>query len=108
MAHPTPSSHATGFEDPLAISSDARITQAAPSALAQQSYSGGQTPVNIDGGLKAKGHPIGATGVSMTVEIVKQLRGEAGERQVPNVDIGLTHNVGGIGQYCFVHILRRD
>jgi len=74
----------------------------------KQSYIGGQVPVNVDGGLKAKGHPIGATGVSMTVEIVKQLREEAGERQVPNADIGLTHNVGGIGQYCFVHILRRD
>jgi acetyl-CoA C-acetyltransferase len=74
----------------------------------RQSYIGGRTPVNIDGGLKAKGHPIGATGVSMTVEIVKQLRGEAENRQVPNADIGLTHNVGGIGQYCFVHVLRRD
>jgi acetyl-CoA C-acetyltransferase len=74
----------------------------------RQSYIGGATPVNVDGGLKAKGHPIGATGVSMTCEIVKQLRGEAGERQVPNADIGLTHNVGGIGQYCFVQVLRRD
>ena len=74
----------------------------------KQSYIGGSTPVNTDGGLKAKGHPIGTTGVSMTVEIVKQLRGEAGERQVPDADIGLTHNVGGIGQYCFVQILRRD
>ncbi|MEE8577922.1 MAG: thiolase domain-containing protein, partial [candidate division Zixibacteria bacterium] len=74
----------------------------------KQSYIGGHTPVNVDGGLKAKGHPIGATGVSMTVEIVKQLRGEAGERQVDNADIGLTHNVGGIGQYCFVQLLRRD
>jgi acetyl-CoA C-acetyltransferase len=74
----------------------------------RQSYIGGSTPVNVDGGLKAKGHPIGATGVSMTCEIVKQLRGQAGERQVPNADIGLTHNVGGIGQYCFVHVLRKD
>ena len=74
----------------------------------RQSYIGGKTPVNVDGGLKAKGHPIGATGTSMTVEIAKQLRGEAGERQVPNADIGLTHNVGGIGQYTFVQILRRD
>jgi acetyl-CoA acetyltransferase len=74
----------------------------------RQSYADGQTPVNIDGGLKSKGHPIGATGVSMTVEIVKQLRGEAGERQVKNADIGLTHNVGGIGQYCFVQVLRKD
>jgi acetyl-CoA C-acetyltransferase len=74
----------------------------------RQTYIGGKIPVNVDGGLKAKGHPIGATGVSMTVEITKQLRGEAGERQVPDAHIGLTHNVGGIGQYTFVHILRRD
>jgi acetyl-CoA C-acetyltransferase len=74
----------------------------------RQTYIGGKVPVNIDGGLKAKGHPIGATGVSQTYEIAKQLRGEAGERQVPNADTGLTHNVGGIGQYCFVQVLRRD
>lgn len=74
----------------------------------RQTYIGGKIAVNVDGGLKAKGHPIGATGVSMTCEIAKQLRGEAGERQVPNADIGLTHNVGGIGQYTFVQILRRD
>ncbi|MBN1308241.1 MAG: hypothetical protein JXA18_10015, partial [Chitinispirillaceae bacterium] len=74
----------------------------------RQTYIGGKIPVNLDGGLKAKGHPVGATGVSMTVEIVKQLRGEAGERQVPKARIGLTHNVGGIGQYTFVQILRRD
>ena len=73
----------------------------------KRSYIGGSTPVNVDGGLKAKG-PIGATGVSMTTEIVKQLRGDAGERQVPNADVGLTHNVGGIGQYCFVQVLTRD
>jgi acetyl-CoA C-acetyltransferase len=74
----------------------------------RQTYVGGKIPVNVDGGLKAKGHPIGATGVSQTYEIARQLRGEAGERQVPDADIGLTHNVGGIGQYCFVQILRRD
>ena len=74
----------------------------------RQSYIGGKTPVNVDGGLKAKGHPIGTTGVSMTVEIAKQLRGEAGERQVPNADVGLTHNVGGIGQYTFVQVMRRN
>ena len=73
----------------------------------KQSYIDGKTPVNVDGGLKAKGHPVGATGVSMTTEIVKQLRGEAGKRQVSGSEIGLTHNVGGIGQYTFVHILRR-
>jgi acetyl-CoA C-acetyltransferase len=75
---------------------------------ARQSYIGGATPVNVDGGLKAKGHPIGATGVSMAYEIVRQLRGECGERQVRGADVGLTHNVGGIGQYCFVNVYRRD
>jgi acetyl-CoA acetyltransferase len=74
----------------------------------RQPYIGGNVAVNVDGGLKAKGHPIGATGVSMTYEIAKQLRGEAEERQVPNARVGLTHNVGGIGQYCFVQVLRRD
>ena len=74
----------------------------------KQSYIGGSTPVNVDGGLKAKGHPIGATGVSMAYEMVTQLRGDAGARQVPNADVGLTHNVGGIGQYTFVHLFRRD
>jgi len=73
----------------------------------KQSYNGGKIPVNVDGGLKAKGHPVGATGVSMATEIVKQLRGEAGKRQVSGAEIGLTHNVGGIGQYCFVHIFKR-
>jgi len=72
-----------------------------------QSYIGGKVPVNVDGGLKAKGHPLGATGVSMTVEITKQLRGEAGPRQVPNAEVGLTHNVGETGQYCFVHVFKR-
>jgi acetyl-CoA C-acetyltransferase len=79
-----------------------------PFVTDRQTYIGGQVGVNVDGGLKAKGHPIGATGVSMTYEIAKQLRGEAGERQVPDADVGLTHNVGGIGQYCFVQVLKRD
>ncbi len=74
----------------------------------RQTWADGRIPVNVDGGLKAKGHPIGATGVSRTCEIVKQLRGEAGERQVPGAGVGLTHNVGGIGQYCVVHVFRRD
>jgi acetyl-CoA C-acetyltransferase len=74
----------------------------------KRSYIGGSVAVNVDGGLKAKGHPIGATGVSMAYEIITQLRGDAGERQVPDADVGLTHNVGGIGQYTFVHVFRRD
>lgn len=72
-----------------------------------ETYIGGRIPVNVDGGLKSKGHPVGATGASMAVEAVKQLRGEAGERQVDGVEIALTHNIGGIGQYCFVNIFRR-
>jgi acetyl-CoA C-acetyltransferase len=79
-----------------------------PFVADRQTYIGGTVAVNVDGGLKAKGHPIGATGVSMTYEIAKQLRGEAGKRQVPNADVGLTHNVGGIGQYCFVQVMKRD
>ncbi|MHC4767056.1 MAG: thiolase domain-containing protein, partial [Planctomycetota bacterium] len=82
--------------------------QGGPFIADRQTYIGGKVAVNVDGGLKSKGHPIGATGVSMTYEIAKQLRGEAGERQVPDADIGLTHNVGGIGQYCFVQVLKRD
>jgi len=72
-----------------------------------QSYIGGRTPVNVDGGLKSKGHPLGATGVSMAVEITKQLRGEAGNRQVNGAEIGLSHNVGETGQFAFVHIYVR-
>jgi acetyl-CoA C-acetyltransferase len=68
----------------------------------------GRIPVNLDGGLKSKGHPIGATGVSMAVEITKQLRGEAGQRQVKHATVGLTHNVGGSGQVVAVHLLRRE
>ena len=74
----------------------------------KRSYIGGDVAVNVDGGLKAKGHPIGATGVSMAYEIVNQLRSESGDRQVPDAEVGLTHNVGGIGQYTFVHVFKRS
>jgi acetyl-CoA acetyltransferase len=73
-----------------------------------ETHMDGRIPVNLDGGLKSKGHPIGATGVSMAVEITKQLRGEADNHQVRNAEIGLTHNVGGSGQIVAVHIFRRD
>jgi len=74
-----------------------------------QTEIGGRIPVNVDGGLKAKGHPVGATGVSMMVEVSKQLRGEAGKRQVPlKKGIGLVHNVGGTGHYCYVTVLSRS
>ena len=73
----------------------------------QEAYIGGKLPVNVDGGLKAKGHPIGATGASQIYSIVKQLRGEAGSTQVDGAEIGLTHNIGGHGQYCIVNVLSR-
>lgn len=68
----------------------------------------GPRPVNTSGGLKAKGHPVGASGTGQVVEIWKQLRGEAGERQLErDLDIGLTHNVGGTGQTAVVHLFER-
>ncbi|PKB68838.1 MAG: hypothetical protein BZY81_00585 [SAR202 cluster bacterium Io17-Chloro-G4] len=70
----------------------------------------GDRPINTSGGLKAKGHPVGASGVAQVIEIFHQLRGEAGDRQVPNanLELGLTHNVGGTGGTCVVNILRRS
>ena len=73
----------------------------------EQSYIGGQTPVNVDGGLKSKGHPIGATGVSQCVELAKQLRGECDRRQVDGAEIALSHNVGQTGQFANVIIYTR-
>jgi acetyl-CoA C-acetyltransferase len=65
----------------------------------------GPRPVNTSGGLKSKGHPVGASGAGQVIEVWKQMRGEAGERQVPgDIDVALTHNVGGTGQTCVVHI----
>jgi acetyl-CoA C-acetyltransferase len=63
--------------------------------------------VNTSGGLKAAGHPVGATGVKQVVEIVDQLKGRAGKRQVKSVNIGLTQNVGGSGATAVVHILKK-
>ena len=73
----------------------------------KEAYIGGKVPVNVDGGLKAKGHPVGATGASQTYGIVQQLRGEAGKTQINGAEIGLTHNVGGHGQYCIIHVFSR-
>lgn len=69
---------------------------------------GGKIPVNASGGLKAKGHPVGATGVAQAIEIVKQLRGEAGARQVKGARIGLTQNMGGSGGSSVVHIFEGE
>jgi len=67
----------------------------------------GEVAVNTSGGLKARGDPIGATGLAQVVEIVNQLRGTAGKRQVKDAQVGLTHNVGGTGATAVVHIFRR-
>ena len=68
----------------------------------------GLKPIITSGGLKAKGHPVGASGAGQTVEIFKQMRGQAGQRQVDrDIDLALTHNVGGTGQTCVVHIYER-
>lgn len=68
---------------------------------------GGEIPVNPSGGLKARGHPLGATGIAQAAEIVWQLRGDAGKRQVQGAEIGMTHNIGGTGGTAAVHILSR-
>ena len=68
---------------------------------------GGKIPVNTSGGLKSKGHPVGATGVAQVAELVLQLRGQAGARQVQNAELALSHNLGGSGASCVVHILKR-
>jgi len=67
----------------------------------------GEIPVNPSGGLKAGGHAISATGISQVYEACQQLRGEAGERQVPNPRLAVTHNVGGVGGTCAVQVLGR-
>lgn len=73
----------------------------------RETYADGKIPVNVDGGLLSKGHPIGATGGSQVRTIVRQLRSEATEAQVKGAEIGLVHNIGGVGQYGNVTILRR-
>jgi len=68
---------------------------------------GGRIPVNTSGGLKAKGHPVGATGTAQACEICLQLTGQAGPRQVEHASTGLTHNIGGSGATGVVHIYQR-
>jgi len=71
-----------------------------------QTRLGGLTPINTSGGLKAKGHPVGATGTAQAYEVYLQLTNQAGKRQVKDAKIGLTHNVGGSGATAAVHIYR--
>lgn len=80
--------------------------QGGPASLEGKTALGGEIPVNTSGGLKACGHPVGATGIKQAVEAVWQLRGEAEGRQVKDAHIGLTHNVGGSGATAVVHIYR--
>ena len=79
--------------------------QGGPAAEAGDTRLEGRVPINPSGGLKSKGHPVGATGVAQIVEITEQLRGEGGKRQVENARVGLAQNMGGSGGSSVVHIL---
>jgi acetyl-CoA C-acetyltransferase len=68
----------------------------------------GAMPINASGGLKSKGHPVGATGVAQICDVVQQLRGEAGERQLKRNSVGLAQNLGGSGGTCVVTILGQE
>lgn len=76
-----------------------------PYSLAGKTCIHGEQPVNASGGLKSKGHPVGATGVGQICDVVQQIRGEAGERQIARHEIGLAQNLGGSGATCVVSIL---
>ena len=76
-----------------------------PYAFAGCSSLGGPRPINASGGLKAKGHPVGATGVAQICDLVQQIRGEAGARQVARHSLGLAQNLGGSGATCVVSIV---
>jgi len=79
--------------------------EAGPAVLNGLTALNGKFPINPSGGLKSKGHPVGATGVGQIYEAVSQLRGESGKRQIPNAKIALTQNMGGSGGSSVVHIL---
>ncbi len=81
--------------------------QGGPAVDAGLTALGGKFPVNTSGGLKSKGHPVGATGVAQAIEIVSQLRGDAGPRQVKGATLGMTQNMGGSGGTSVVHIFER-
>jgi acetyl-CoA C-acetyltransferase len=82
-----------------------RKGEGGPFAAAGCTAIGGRIPINTSGGLKSKGHPVGATGVGQICDLVQQLRGDAGERQVARNRIGLAQNLGGSGGTCVVTIL---
>jgi acetyl-CoA C-acetyltransferase len=76
-----------------------------PAAEAGLTARDGKIPINASGGLKSKGHPVGATGVAQIIELTEQLRGECGPRQIKNARVGLAQNMGGSGGSSLVHIL---
>ncbi|MGA2602081.1 MAG: thiolase domain-containing protein, partial [Bryobacteraceae bacterium] len=79
--------------------------QGGPYTLEGRTCLRGERPVNTSGGLKSKGHPVGATGVGQICDIVIQLRGDAGERQIKNHSLGVAQNLGGSGATCVVSVL---
>ena len=79
--------------------------QGGPATSAGHTALDGKFPINTSGGLKSKGHPVGATGVAQIYEVVTQLRGTAGKRQLANAKVGLTQNMGGSGGSCVIHIM---
>ena len=81
--------------------------QGGPASEAGKTALNSDISINTSGGLKACGHPVGATGIKQAVEVTWQLRGQANGRQVEDCDIGLTHNVGGSGATAVVHIMKR-
>ena len=82
-----------------------RKGEGGPYTLAGRTCIHGERPINTSGGLKSKGHPVGATGVGQICDVAQQIRGEAGERQVKHNRIGLAQNLGGSGATCVVTIL---
>ena len=66
----------------------------------------GRIPISTRGGLKARGHPVGATGMYQIVEVIQQLRGEAGETQVAGAQVGMAQNIGGSGSNILTHIFK--
>lgn len=81
--------------------------EAGPAGLAGATSRDGALPVNVSGGLKSKGHPVGATGIAQVCEVFWQLRGEAAERQLKNPAVGLTQNLGGSGATAVVGVFSR-
>jgi len=81
--------------------------QGGPACERGETARDGSKPINTSGGLKSKGHPVGATGAAQIIEITHQLRGDAGKRQLDNPRRGLAQNMGGSGGSSLVHILER-